>query len=106
MRALRFLIVVAALAAAPLFLHGHVEQRINTSGGVVALSWPQGATITYRINNQTGPGLPNMTAGSNPSTAIDSAFSTIGAASGLNFVNGGTTSVTSVGTDGINLVTF
>ena len=106
MRALRFLIVVAALAAAPLFLHGHVEQRINTSGGVVALSWPQGATITYRINNQTGPGLPNMTAGSNPSTAIDNAFSTIGAASGLNFVNGGTTSVTSVGTDGINLVTF
>jgi len=107
MYAIRLFLVLTVVIAAPLFLPGHVEQRIAQSGGGnIAIKWPQGATITYLVNNQTGPGLPNVATGSTPSTAVNSAFATIAAASGLNLVNGGTTATTNVGADGVNLVTF
>jgi hypothetical protein len=96
-------LILVALAFA---LRGHTENLVTTGGQTNPVIWQPGSTITYRINNQTSGSLPNMSAGSNPSQAVTNAFATIGANTGLTFVNGGTTAVTNVGSDGINLVTF
>jgi len=100
------LLVVATVVASSVMLRGHVENLVNAGGNIVPIAWPQGATITYRHNNQTGPGLANMTAGSNPVAAVNSALQSVATASGLTFVDGGSTTVTDVGVDGTNLVTF
>lgn len=106
-RARILLVIVGVVAASSMMLPGHVENLIIVGGSnIVAIAWPQGATITYYHNNQTGPGLVNMSVGSTPVAAIDNAMQTIGAASGLTFVSGGTTGITDVGVDGTNLVTF
>jgi hypothetical protein len=87
-------------------LLGHVPTLVTGPGGLTTIAWPTGASITYRHNTLTMTGPPNVEAGSDPSGAIDTAFQTIGAATGLTFVNGGTSGIQSGGQDGTNLVTF
>lgn len=70
-----------------------------------AITWQQ-ASVTYQFNDQTGPTLANMEVGSDPVTAINDGFGRYITRTGVNFVNGGTTSVTDVGSDGVNLITF
>ena len=67
--------VVALLAAAG--LQGHTELLVTLSNGSVApIRWPQGSSITYRINNQTTT-VPNVVAGSNATAAINTAATVI-----------------------------
>lgn len=106
MRALWPVLTVAAVVTVTVSLFGHANNLVTLTGGsVVATKWPQGATVTYRIHNQTAT-APNIVSGSNPIGAIDNAFAQASAATGLTFVNGGTTAASTVGVDGTNLVTF
>ena len=106
MRALGALLPIVVVAALAIGIRGHTEVLITlTNGNESTISWPQGSTVTYRINNQSST-VPNITSGSAPTLAIDTAFAQAGAATGLTFVNGGATGTASVGSDGINLITF
>lgn len=99
------LLAVVAGAGLPLLLRGHTEALFTNAGNTNPIIWPPGASITYRLHNGIAT-APNVLAGSNATQAVVNGFTTVGAATGLNFVNGGTTATSTGGTDGTNLVTF
>lgn len=95
---------VAALI--PLIILAQVPILTGPPSAPVGASWPGAATVVYRLNNQIGPGMPNLEPGSTPVAAINASLGSVSAATGLNVVNGGPTPVSSAGVDGTNLITF
>ena len=91
------MIRVLALAAAVAFVLGdassaYVPTLVGTAGNLNTVSWAPGSNVTYRYHTGVASGPANVEAGSNPIAAIDAAFQTISAASGINFQSGPATS--------------
>ncbi|HUI27680.1 MAG TPA: matrixin family metalloprotease [Candidatus Kryptonia bacterium] len=79
---------------------------IYTSATSSPLRWPgTSQPIEMRLNDQIGPGLPNLAAGSDPLAAIQRALTKYPLISSVQFQSG-TTAVTSGGQDGVNIVSF
>jgi hypothetical protein len=69
------------------------------------IAWPAGATVNYK--HWTGNAAATNVTGGNVTTAVDAAFASINAASGLAFTNNGTQAGTgAAASDSINMVTF
>ena len=101
----RVLLSTCVIAAAVIvYLQAYTGQLVTSGATTQAVTWP--GNVTYMVNDQTSAALGNMEAGSDPATAVDNAFATLAAASGLTLTNGGTTTTTDVGADGTNLITF
>ena len=78
----------------------------NHNGTLVHPHWRVDTLpVIMQINDQTGPGLPNVTDDSDPMAALTRALSRWPAVSGVSFQQR-STSVASWGNDGINLITF
>jgi hypothetical protein len=78
----------------------------NHNGTLVHPHWRVDTLpVIMQINDQTGPGLPNVTHDSDPMAALTRALSRWPAVCGVSFLQG-STSVASGGSDGINLITF
>ncbi|HVN84108.1 MAG TPA: matrixin family metalloprotease [Candidatus Binatia bacterium] len=71
------------------------------------LRWSAAAQpVVMKLNDQIGPGLPNLAPGSDPVAAIQAALTKYPAISGVQ-IQSGTTSVTSAnGSDGVNVISF
>jgi hypothetical protein len=70
------------------------------------LRWPEGAQpVVMRLNDQIGPGLPNLATGSDPLGAIQRSLAKYPAASSVQ-VQSGSTAIASVGMDGVNIISF
>ncbi len=82
--------------------------NIQTVGGNTGFVTWSGSTVTFMYNDAVNnlPAIPNVEAGSTPQAAGDAGAQAWEDASVFDFVDGGTTAVTDVGTDGINLFTF
>ncbi len=99
--------VVMVLLALPWVLPGHTESLFSVAGGGTAqLAWATASPINWAWNAGLATPPPNVVAGGNPVQAVANAFGSVGGASGLNFVNAGSSALASVATDGTNLVTF
>lgn len=93
-------ILVASSAAA------YTLQVYDVGGTYVRLHWPAGRLpLPMEINNQTGPNLPNVIAGSDPLAAIVRALSHWQGFSAFGFQQG-STSIASAGKDSHNVITF
>ncbi len=94
-----------ALAIAQGGAHVINIQTVGANTGFV--TWA-GGTATFMYNDAVNnlPAIPNVETGSTPQTAGDAGAQAWEDASTFDFVDGGTTAVTDVGSDGINLVTF
>ncbi len=105
MRALRFVapLLVVLLGCADDSL---AYTLIRSTADSAPKHWPASALpVTMRLNDQTGPGLPNVTAGSDPAGAVQRALTKFPAVSGIE-LQMGTTSVASAGSDGVDIITF
>ena len=96
-----------AIALCAPFAHGFTRSAGGSGSAPVYLSWSSD-TVTYVINDQTSSALANIEAGSDPISAVRRSFQNWGdvETSRLAPTYGGTTSATSAGYDGSNVVTF
>lgn len=102
--ALAVLLVTASLL--PWALRAFVPILTGQPGSEQTTIWSPGAGVTYKLNSQIAGGWPNLEPGSNAVAAIDAAMARVGAATGLSFSNGGSTSLLTPAPDGTSLVTF
>src|SRR5262245_46857557 len=100
-----WLVAVAVLASAGTS-HAYTHVVIPLGREYVALRWPSAAQpIRFGLNEQTGPSLPNVLAGSDPVAAIERALTKWPAVADVQ-LELYSTSVASAGADGVNVISF
>ncbi|HYC78951.1 MAG TPA: matrixin family metalloprotease [Planctomycetota bacterium] len=98
-------VVLGVVFGAAWLARGYTPSYVSTPATTNVIAWPAGATVSYRhwTGNTTAT---NVTGAASVQTAVDAAYASVNAATGLNFVNAGTSTTTSTGSDGVNLVTY
>ncbi len=87
------ILVVVFMVIAP----AHVPTLVVPPSGGGTITWPQNATINYKLHSSVPGGFV---------AAVDASFHAIDVETPLTFVNGGATAIATVGTDGTNVITF
>lgn len=101
----RVLALALLLLAGPALAYTHVWVQQNGKP-YTRVHWTGSSMpVVFKINNQTGPALPNLLPGSDPVAAIERSLLKWPAISSIALASG-TTDIADAGRDGTNLITF
>ncbi len=99
-------LMIALLASAAMAGAAQAYVLIRETATSPPQHWLSAAQpVLMQLNDQIGPALPNVAAGSDPRGAVTRALGKWPAASAFRFAEG-STAITSAGSDGINLISF